>query len=280
MKPYNRAASILGVLLLSTALAACGSESDSASQSEPNTSTAATDKANIEEPATATPDEEAAADQESGEEAAADSTDAATDDQAANETDKPSDSAADDAAATDDASSATATIDQDDPADASKQGKKGAGADRPKTENFEIATADSTDSVTGKLQEGYGYAFYAMEGLEFDAETNRLSMTSNPDYYAIITPLEKGYALATLRNEAKTALKAYGTPVELKGDKAPAALSASRLFLSAENEAGTGQFALWETPAKGYDIKINIPAGADAETFAPLVYGSLSTLAD
>lgn len=259
MKTYNRAASLLGVLLLSSALAACGNESDSASQSEPNTSTTATDNASIKEPTTATPDEETSADQETSGGNAADSTDAA---------------------ATDDASSATATIDQDDPADASKQGKKGAGADRPKTENFEVATADSTDSVTGKLQEGYGYAFYAMEGLEFDAETNRLSMTSNPDYYAIITPLEKGYALATLRSEAKTALKAYGTPAELKGDKAPAALSASRLFLSAENEAGTGQFALWETPAKGYDIKINIPAGEDAEAFAPLVYASLSTLAD
>lgn len=280
MKTYNRAASLLGVLLLSGALAACGNESDTASQSEPADTTATSDNSTIEEPATAPADEEAAANEENGGDTAADSTDAATDDPAATEEDESSDTAAGDTAATDDASSATATIDQDDPADASKQGEKGAGADRPKTENFEIATADSTDSVTGKLQEGYGYAFYAMEGLEFDAETNRLSMTANPDYYAIITPLEKGYALATLRNEAKTALKAYGTPAELKGDKAPAALSASRLFLSAENEAGTGQFALWETPAKGYDIKINIPAGADAETFTPLVYASLSTLAD
>lgn len=280
MKPYNRAASILGVLLLSSALAACGSESNSASQSEPNTSTTTTDNTSIEEPATATPDEEAATDQENGGDQATDSTDATPDDSAAEETDQPSDSAADDTAATDDASSASATIAQKDPADASKQGDKGAGADRPKTENFQIATADSTDSVTGKLQEGYGYAFYAMEGLEFDAETNRLSMTANPDYYAIITPLEKGYALATLRNEAKTALKAYGTPSELKGEKVPAALSSSRLFLSAENEAGTGQFALWETPAKGYDIKINIPTGEDAETFTTLVYASLSTLAD
>lgn len=282
MKTYNRAASLLGVLLLSGALAACGNESDTASQSEPADSAATTNNSSIEEPATAPTEDEAADDQ-----AASDNktTDGKTADDKTNASadEKSKDDEANSDAATDqesDSAPKTATIAQKDPADASKQGEKGAGADRPKTETFQIATADSTDSVTGKLQEGYGYALYAMEGLEFDAESNRLSMTSNPDYYAIITPLEKGYALATLRNEAKTALKAYGTPSVLKGEKIPAALSGSRLFLSAENEAGTGQAVLWETPSGGYDLKINIPTGEDADAFAPLVYASLSTLAD
>ncbi|NGZ77632.1 hypothetical protein [Saccharibacillus alkalitolerans] len=282
MKTYNRAASLLGVLLLSGALAACGSESEPASQTEPADSAATSNDAKIEDPATAPADDEEAAAEDK--EAAAD--DKADPDAKAAGTDK-KDAAADKEAAADEAkggkpsgeaSGSGSAADKVAKVDVSKQGKKGQGADRPKTESFQVA--GSKETVTGKLQEGYGYALYAMDGLKFDAERNLLTMTSNPDYYATITPLEKGYTLAGLRKEGEKALKDYGTAKPLKEANIPAALSSSRLFLSAEGDAGTGQFALWETPGKGYKLEIHMPSGADAETFAPLAHASLSTLAD
>ncbi|WP_172254544.1 hypothetical protein [Saccharibacillus deserti] len=297
MKTYTRAASLLGVLLLSGALAACGNESEPASQTEPAGTAATSGQDSIEEPATA-PAGEAAADDKtaaadtkeeapSGDKASGDS--AADDKTASGDSadDKKAEAAASGAAdskntdskggASSGAGAAAADIK---PADKAKQGKKGEGADRPKTESFEVAGASSTDSVTGKLQEGYGYAFYAMEGLKFDAEKNLLTMADNPDYYATVTPLAKGYGLAGLRKEGQTALKDYGKASELKGANIPAALSASRLFMSAEGDNGTGQFGLWETQNKGYQVQIHMPSGTESKTFGPLVYASISTLAD
>ncbi|WP_172195358.1 hypothetical protein [Saccharibacillus qingshengii] len=301
MKTYTRAASLLGVLLLSGALAACGSESEPAAQTEPAGTAATSGQEGIEEPATAPADEAAADDKEGDKTAAADTKEeAASGDKASADTAADGKTAAGDSAddkkpeaaapgsadskntdskggASSDAGAAAADIK---PADKAKQGKKGAGADRPKTESFEVAGASSTDSVTGSLQEGYGYAFYAMKGLKFDAEKNLLTMADNPDYYATITPLAKGYGLAGLRKEGQTALKDYGKAAELKGANIPAALSASRLFMSAEGDNGTGQFGLWETQNKGYQVEIHMPSGTESETFGPLVYASISTLAD
>lgn len=305
MKTYTRAASLLGVLLLSGALAACGNDSEPSAQTEPAGTAATSGSDNIEEPATAPADEASADDKtaaaDSKEDAAADdktsgdpaSGDKASDDKAAagdsaddkkpaasGGTDsKNADSKTSDAKGSASGSTGAAAPDIK-PADKAKQGKKGAGADRPKTENFEVAGAASTDSVTGTLQQGYGYAFYAMKGLKFDAENNLLTLADNPDYYATITPLAKGYGLAGLRTEGQTALKGYGKASELKGSEIPAALSSSRLFMSAEGNGGAGQFALWETQSKGYKLAIHMPEGADADKFAPLAYASLSTLAD
>ncbi len=309
MKTYTRAASLLGVLLLSGALAACGNDSEPASQTEPAGTAATSGSDNIEEPATAPADEASAGDKEAGAADASDSKETAAADGKTSGDPASGDKASDDKAAAGDtaddkkpaASGGTDSKNADSktadtkgsasgspgaaapdikPADKAKQGKKGAGADRPKTENFEVAGAASTDNVTGTLQQGYGYAFYAMKGLKFDAENNLLTMADNPDYYATITPLAKGYGLAGLRTEGQTALKGYGKASELKGSQIPAALSSSRLFMSAEGNGGAGQFALWETQSKGYKLAIHIPEGADADKFAPLVYASLSTLAD
>ncbi|GEM_PF-5395134 len=273
MKTSTRAASLLGVLLLSGALAACGNESDSASQKQPTDSTAAqTDKSAIEEPATAAGDDKGAAsddkasagDQKAEGDKAAGGTTGATD---------AGQSGKDNGGKT---SGSVSKADDEKPVDVSKQGKKGAGTDRPKTESLQ---ADSK-TVQGTLQEGYGYSLYTAEGLEFDAERNRLSLKSNPDYYATITPLEKGYSLASLRKQGTSALEAYGKASEVKAGSIPAALSNSRLFMTAKNDAGTGQFALWETYAKGYKVEIHLPSGSEADSFAPLAYASISTLAD
>lgn len=281
MKTYNRAASLLGVLLLSGALAACGNESDSASQNKPADSAAVqNDNSSIEDPATAPAgDEEKAADDK----AAADDTKAQGDTAAGGTTgakdggqgaaDKGTDKeTGKDAKASD----ASAKADDEKPVDVSKQGKKGEGTDRPDTESFPI----DGKNVTGKLQEGYGYALYALDGLEFDAERNRLSLKSNPDYYATVTPLAKGYSLASLKKEGTAALEAYGKASEVKGSQIPASLSFSRLFMTAEGDNGTGQFALWETPAKGYKLEIHLPSGSEADSFAQLAYASLGSLAD
>lgn len=299
MKTYTRAASLLGVLLLSGALAACGNDSEPSAQTEPAGTAATSGSDNIEEPVTAPADEASAGDKAAGAADASDSKEtAAADDKTSGDKASDDKAAAGDAAddkkpaasggtdsktadAKDSASGSTGAAAPDiKPADKAKQGKKGAGADRPKTENFEVAGAASTDSVTGTLQQGYGYAFYAMKGLKFDAENNLLTMADNPDYYATITPLAKGYGLAGLRTEGQTALKGYGKASELKGSEIPAALSSSRLFMSAEGNGGAGQFALWETQSKGYKLAIHMPEGADADKFAPLAYASLSTLAD
>lgn len=275
MKTYNRAASLLGVLLLSGALAACGNESDSASQNKPADSAATqNDNSSIEDPATAPAgDEENAADDK----AAADDTKAEGDTAAGGTTGTGAKDGGQDAADKDGKGSETsAKADDEKPVDVSKQGKKGEGTDRPDTESFPI----DGKNVTGKLQEGYGYALYALDGLEFDAERNRLSLKSNPDYYATVTPLAKGYSLASLKKEGTAALEAYGKASEVKGNQILASLSFSRLFMTAEGDNGTGQFALWETPAKGYKLEIHLPSGSEADSFAQLAYASLSSLAD
>ncbi|OWR30045.1 hypothetical protein CDO73_13315 [Saccharibacillus sp. O23] len=284
MKTYTRAASLLGVLLLSGALAACGNESDSASQNKPADSEAVqNDNSSIEDPATAPAgDEENAADDK----AAADDTKAEGDTAAGGTTGagaKDGSQGAADKGTTDKGadksgkgSETSAKADDEKPVDVSKQGKKGEGTDRPDTESFQI----DGKNVTGKLQEGYGYALYALDGLEFDAERNRLSLKSNPDYYATVTPLAKGYSLASLKKEGTAELEAYGKASEVKGSDIPSALSFSRLFMTAEGDNGTGQFALWETPAKGYKLEIHLPSGSEADSFAQLAYASLSSLAD
>lgn len=275
MKTYNRAASLLGVLLLSGALAACGNESDSASQNKPADSAATqNDNSSIEDPATAPAgDEENPADDK----AAADDTQAEGDTAAGGTTGTGAKDGGQGAADKDGKGSETsAKADDEKPVDVSKQGKKGEGTDRPDTESFPI----DGKNVTGKLQEGYGYALYALDGLEFDAERNRLSLKSNPDYYATVTPLAKGYSLASLKKEGTAALEAYGKASEVKGNQIPSSLSLSRLFMTAEGDNGTGQFALWETPAKGYKLEIHLPSGSEADSFAQLAYASLSSLAD
>ncbi|MCQ4088256.1 hypothetical protein [Saccharibacillus sp. JS10] len=286
MKTYTRTASLLGVLLLSGALAACGNESNTAATNEPADSAAVSNDAGVKEPATASSDDKASTDEK------ANADDKGTDSDTATTDDKSDDKATDSDKATSGGSQSTDadSSDQDasesaanpaaaqdkDPANVEKQGEKGAGTDRPKTEKIQL----SSDTFGGKLEEGYGYSLYVTEGLKFDAERNRLSMASNPDYYAIITPLEKGYSLASLRTSGKKDLEVFGSPAELKGTKIPEALQRSRMFMSAEGDMGMGQYALWETPYKAYELKIRIPEGADADKFAPLAYASLSTIAD
>ncbi|GGO05314.1 hypothetical protein [Saccharibacillus kuerlensis] len=286
MKTYNRAASLIGVLLLSGALTACGNESETASQADPaddTTITAENNKEAVEDPAAADGDKADASNEASGEEADAAGgggseqaeDDSAKDNSAKGDADtSDADKAGTDASKTG-ADASKADIEKADPA---KQGKKGAGSDRPGTDSFNLI--GSGDTVKGKLVEGYGYALYAMEGFEFDAETNMLSMSDNPDYYAIVKPLESGYALATLRKQGQNELRQFGKVVELKGANTPEQLVRSRLFLSAEGGQGTHQYALWETPEKGYLLHIHMPEGADQKKAAELIYTSLSTIAD
>lgn len=277
MKTYNRAASLIGVLLLSGALAACGNESDTASQADPADDTAivADDNTVIEDPAVVEGD---AADEEAdavggGSESEDAKADDATSEDKSTDTDAADTDASEEQAADEDMDKAD--IEKADPA---KQGEKGAGADRPATNSFQLM--GSGDTVTGTLEEGYGYALYAMEGLEFDAETNMLSMSENPDYYAIIRPLESEYALATLRKEGQNSLRLFGKVIELQGANVPESLTRSRLYLSAEGGQGTHQYALWETPKKGYTLHIHMPQGADQEKVGKLFYTSLSTISD
>ncbi|MDO3410299.1 hypothetical protein QWJ34_11050 [Saccharibacillus sp. CPCC 101409] len=277
MKTYNRAASLLGVLLLSGALAACGNESDSASQTQPaDTAATDTDNANkdaaggessaIEEPATAEPDKAADADKEEGSDAGK-SAETSGEDKGGAQAEGDSEKKADDFAA------------KQKQADASKQGDKGAGADRSKSDKIQVV-GGSAEEASAKLAEGYGYSLYVPEGFEFDADSNTLSSKDDAQLYAVIQPLEEGYAIASLRKQGEKELKTYGETSEVKGGDLPELLNFSQLALKAEQDGTTYEYMLWETVDKGYILRIHVPeqsASADPEA---LLYAALSTIGD
>ena len=280
MKTYNRAASLLGVLLLSGALAACGNESDSASQTPPaDTAATNTDNANkdaagsessaIEDPATAEPDKAADTDKEEGAD-----TDKSTEASEASGEDKGGAQAADDSEKKADNFAA-----KQKQADASKQGEKGAGADRLKTDKIQVV-GGSAEEASAKLAEGYGYSLYVPEGFEFDADSNTLSSKDDPQLYAVIQPLEEGYAIASLRKQGEKELKTYGETSEIKGGDLPELLNASQLALKAEQGGTAYAYMLWETVDKGYILRVHLPEQSASADQQALLNAALSTIGD
>lgn len=148
----------------------------------------------------------------------------------------------------------------------------------PATRSIEVELEGMKEERTAKLVEGSGYALYAFEGFTFDAETNKLLMDYDNDYFVEIEKLPSDYSKEQLTSEAKEELSDTGSVEEWKGEQIHASMRDASLFLIASGENVTKEYIVKEAGGQDYLFKVNMPHGEASEGFGPLAYASLNTL--
>ncbi|MED5016514.1 hypothetical protein P9847_04240 [Paenibacillus chibensis] len=152
-------------------------------------------------------------------------------------------------------------------------------ATRPKTKSFEMMTAEGNQSLQAVLQQGKGFSLYVFEKFALDADTGRLSLSSNPDYYVDIEPLPSDYDLAKLKAAGKEELSRVGEVSDYSGELVEHPLGSAELYLQVSGEKGISDYVVWTSEAGGaFLFRLHNPKGEEASDFAGPVLVSLSTV--
>lgn len=149
---------------------------------------------------------------------------------------------------------------------------------RPQTQSFGEQEG-GVPGQEGTLEQGDGYSLYIFDGYTFDAQTGRLALTADPDYYAEIEPLPSGYDLAALKQQGQTELSAAGKPNDYSGELIEHPLRYAELYLQVSGEKATEDYMVWKNEAgEAYLLRMHNPNGELADQFAPWMTVSLSTI--
>ncbi|WP_342561291.1 hypothetical protein NST84_16610 [Paenibacillus sp. FSL R7-0345] len=149
---------------------------------------------------------------------------------------------------------------------------------RPQTQSFGEQEG-GVPGQDGTLEQGDGYSLYIFDGYTFDAQTGRLALTADAEYYAEIEPLPASYDLAALKQQGQTELAAAGEPKDYSGELFEHPLRYAELYLQVSGEAGTHDYMVWKNEAgEAYLLRIHNQKGEPASQFSPWMTVSLSTI--
>ncbi|SDW74524.1 hypothetical protein [Paenibacillus sp. PDC88] len=150
---------------------------------------------------------------------------------------------------------------------------------REETKSFEILSSEGNQSIEGRLHYGEGFSLYVFEKFTFDANTGRLSLTSNPDYYVDIKPLPADYNLEQLEAAAKEDLSEAGKVSDYSGELVEHPLGFAELYLQASGEEGISDYMVWTSEqGEAFEFRLRNPKSEEASDFAGPVLASLSTV--
>lgn len=150
---------------------------------------------------------------------------------------------------------------------------------REETKSFEMLTSEGNQLFEGRLQYGEGFSMYVFEKFTFDADTGRLSLTSNPDYYVDIKPLPADYNLEQLEAAAKEDLSEAGEVSDYSGELVEHPLGFAELYLQASGVEGISDYMVWTTEqGDAFEFRLHNPKSEEASDFAGPVLVSLSTV--
>ncbi|WP_052723831.1 hypothetical protein [Paenibacillus wulumuqiensis] len=161
--------------------------------------------------------------------------------------------------------------------DVQQENSEAASTDRPQQRSTEMLIKGEPSKHNAALTEGEGYSLYVYE--EMQLQNNRLSLKSNPQYYAEIEPLPADFNLDQLRKQGKQELSKTGEVQEFSGDTVGEPLTGAQLFLQSGNEQLLQSYVVWEPKGEtGYIFHIHQPRGGEGGLFNPLAYDSLASI--
>lgn len=151
-------------------------------------------------------------------------------------------------------------------------------SERPETREF----GEQEGGVSGQtatLEQGDGYSLYITGDFTLNAQTNRLSLTEDPTYYAEIESLASEYDLTALQQQGETELSATGNAEDYSGELVEHPLGFAELYLQATGDKGIVDYMVWKNQAgEAFLFRIHNPKGALSNKFSPWVMVSLATL--
>ncbi|MNO60926.1 hypothetical protein D3C76_515580 [compost metagenome] len=151
-------------------------------------------------------------------------------------------------------------------------------SDRPLTQTFDELEG-GVSAKTGTLTQGDGYSLYIFDGFSLNAETGRLSLVKDPNYYADIEPLSSAYDLVALEQQGQVELSAIGEPKNYSGELIEHPLGYAELYLQTSSEKGLVDYMVWKNQdGEAYLFHTHNPKGELSEKFSPWLMVSLSTI--
>lgn len=151
-------------------------------------------------------------------------------------------------------------------------------SERPETREF----GEQEGGVSGQtatLEQGDGYSLYITGDFTLNAQTNRLSLTEDPTYYAEIESLASEYDLTALKQQGETELSATDSAKDYSGELVEHPLGFAELYLQATGDKGVVDYMVWKNQAgEAFLFRIHNPKGALSNKFSPWVMVSLATL--
>jgi hypothetical protein len=153
-------------------------------------------------------------------------------------------------------------------------------ADLPTTKDFTFSLEGNKELRTAKLAQGDGYALYVFDYFSFDAQSSRLKMDVDKNYYVDIQKLPSGYKLEDVKKDAEKDLAKVGEVRSLEGADITPLLGGAALFLIGSNFKLTQDVIVKEVGGIGYLLKVNMPQGEPAEGFGMLAFASMGSIAN
>lgn len=151
-------------------------------------------------------------------------------------------------------------------------------AQLPATKDFELELEGMKETKTAKLMEGNGYALYIFDIFSFDAETGKLTMNVDKDYYVEITKLPADYDSKELQAQAEKELGEVGKVRVAEDSERNQAMQDATVYMIGEGESLTKIYIVDEIEGQDYIFRVNNPHREPSEGFAPHVFTSLSSI--
>lgn len=151
-------------------------------------------------------------------------------------------------------------------------------AQLPATKDFELELEGMKETKTAKLVEGDGYALYIFDIFSFDAETGKLTMNVDKDYYVEITKLPADYDSDELQSQAEKELEEIGKVSIAEDSERNQAMQDATVYMIGEGENLTKIYIVDEIDGQGYIFCVNNPHREPSEGFAPHAFTSLSSI--
>ncbi|KOP66920.1 hypothetical protein AMS62_18005 [Bacillus sp. FJAT-18019] len=151
-------------------------------------------------------------------------------------------------------------------------------AQLPATKDFELELEGMKETKTAKLAEGDGYALYIFDIFSFDAETGKLTMNVDTDYYVEITKLPADYDSDELQTQAEKELEEIGKVRAAEDSERNQAMQDASVYMIGEGKSLTKIYIVDEIDGQGYIFRVNNPHREPSEGFAPHAFTSLSSI--
>ncbi|MGG3282023.1 hypothetical protein [Paenibacillus solani] len=151
-------------------------------------------------------------------------------------------------------------------------------AQLPATKDFELELEGMKETKTAKLVEGDGYALYVFDIFSFDAETGKLIMNVDNNYYVEITKLPADYDSDELQSQAEKELEEIGKVRIAEDSERNQAMQNASVYMIGEGEDLTKFYIVDEMDGQGYIFRVNNPHREPSEGFAPHAFTSLSSI--
>lgn len=148
----------------------------------------------------------------------------------------------------------------------------------PATKEFELELEGMKETKTAKLAEGDGYALYIFDIFSFDAETGKLTMNVDNDYYVEITKLPADVDSDELQAQAEKELEEMGNVYIAEDSERNQAMKDASVYMIGEGESLTKLYIVDEIDGQGYIFRVNNPHREPSEGFASHAFTSLSSM--